>query len=270
MVDSLWRIDAVSDGELLSAHDAVRNQPAEQVEELLGIPVGQKIPIPVFGFLLRSPTMTVLVDTGGGETARPSHGRILESLHALGVEASDVDHVVLTHIHPDHSNGLTDREGKAVFPNAGLLIHENEVNFWLGTLPANASDRLTRNFRNAKRSLGPYIERLRTVKGGEGLPGIEAVPAPGHTPGHCSWRVSGTTGPVLVWGDIVHFAKLQVPLPQTALIFDVDPEMAAATRMRVFDTVSNEGLALAGAHFDAPGFARLERSRAGYTLLPDT
>lgn len=270
MSGTVWMIDAVFDGDLLSNHEAVRNQPLERVEELLGVPRGQPVAIPVFGFLLRTPTATVLIDAGGGEGARPSHGNMVARLAELGVAAGDIDHVVLTHIHPDHSNGLVDLAGQAVFPNAGIIVHENEANFWLGELPANASERLARNFRNARRALDPYAGRLRTVAAGEGLPGLQAVPAHGHTPGHCSWRIDTAGGPVLAWGDIVHFAKLQVPLPETALVFDVDPEAAAATRRRFFQAVSDEGLLLAGAHFAPPGFARLERSGSGYTLVSDT
>ena len=46
---------------------------------------------------------------GSGTTMGPTCGRLPDTLHEAGIELADVDTILLTHIHPDHSNGLTTR-----------------------------------------------------------------------------------------------------------------------------------------------------------------
>ena len=53
------------------------------------------------------------------------------NLAAAGIDPASVDGVLLTHVHPDHSNGLTDvATGARLFPNAEVIVHENEINHW--------------------------------------------------------------------------------------------------------------------------------------------
>jgi metal-dependent hydrolase (beta-lactamase superfamily II) len=59
-------------------------------------------------------------------------GRLPDNLAMAGIALEDVDAIVLTHVHPDHSNGITSDDGKALFPNAEIIVHENEIAFWFG------------------------------------------------------------------------------------------------------------------------------------------
>jgi glyoxylase-like metal-dependent hydrolase (beta-lactamase superfamily II) len=83
---------------------------------------------------------------------------------------------------------------------------------------------------------------------------------PGHTPGHTNWLIQSGGERILIWGDIVHLAPVQLARPEARLIYDVDSELAAATRQRVLDWVASERLVVAGAHLGFPGFGRVERS----------
>jgi glyoxylase-like metal-dependent hydrolase (beta-lactamase superfamily II) len=74
---------------------------------------------------------------------------------------------------------------------------------------------------------------------------------------------------VLIWGDVVHLAAVQVPRPDAALVFDVDPQAARATRRRTFDRVAADRLRVAGAHLDFPGFGYIVRHGAGYRFESD-
>jgi glyoxylase-like metal-dependent hydrolase (beta-lactamase superfamily II) len=196
-------------------------------------------------------------------------GRLPDNLRAIGVAPESIEIILLTHLHPDHSNGLIDREGRPVFPNAQLILHEREAAFWLKREAGEGdNERVRRNLVASKRATAPY--RLRAVADGEALPGITAVLQPGHTPGHTCWLISGGGRRLLIWGDIVHLPKIQVPRPEAALVFDVDPVEAPRTRSRVLDWVSREQLPVGGAHLDAPGFGLFSRNGARYAYAPLT
>jgi glyoxylase-like metal-dependent hydrolase (beta-lactamase superfamily II) len=190
-------------------------------------------------------------------------------LRAAGVSPEQIDHVLLTHIHPDHSNGLINANGQPIYPNAELVVHEREAAFWLDRDPASgATERIRRNIGKAAATTGPYRARMRTVKDGEGLPGVSAVLLPGHTPGHTGWLIHSGRDSVLIWGDLVHLAAVQVPCPDAALVFDVDPQAARETRRRMFDRAAADRQRVAGAHLDAPGIGYIVRHGTGYRFEP--
>jgi glyoxylase-like metal-dependent hydrolase (beta-lactamase superfamily II) len=71
----------------------------------------------------------VLVDTGGGGIGEHT-GKLQTNLETVGVDAMDVDTVLLTHIHPDHVGGTLADDDPA-FPNARYLVPNAEYEFWL-------------------------------------------------------------------------------------------------------------------------------------------
>jgi glyoxylase-like metal-dependent hydrolase (beta-lactamase superfamily II) len=168
-------------------------------------------------------------------------------------------------MHPDHSNGLVDAAGNAVYPNAEIVAHETEARFWLDREElATDSERVKRNTAASRRVFSAYRDRLRRVRDGEALPGVAAFMQPGHTPGHTAWLVQSGAESVLFWGDIVHLAAIQIPYPEAGLVFDVDADMARASRRRVFDWVAADRLRVAGAHLDFPGFGTVTRAGSSY------
>ena len=59
---------------------------------------------------------------------------------AAGLDPLRVSAVVVTHFHVDHINGLTARDGTAVFPHAEIVVPEAEWAFWMddGAMPRAA------------------------------------------------------------------------------------------------------------------------------------
>jgi len=110
---------------------------------------------------------------------------------------------------------------------------------------------------------------MRTVRDGEALPGVSAMLLAGHTPGHTGWLIQSRGERLLIWGDLVHLASIQVPRPDATLVFDVDPQAACATRRRMFDRVAADKLKVAGAHLDFPGFGAIVRKGTGFAFEPD-
>ena len=257
-------VTAVSDGLLQTSLDVLVGLDRADVERLAGCAWDEPIHLPVNAFLVRQGDSLALVDTGAGATRGASLGQLAGNLQELGAAPERISHILLTHFHSDHSNGLVDAAGHAVFPNAELIVHDKDASFWLAPAARDDSDRLHRGRAEAQRAAAPYRDRMRTVSEGAVLPGISAVLQAGHTPGHTGWLVQSNGERLLVWGDIVHLASVQVPRPDAALVFDVDPQAACATRQRVFERVAAERLCVAGAHLDFPGFGSLARDGAGY------
>jgi glyoxylase-like metal-dependent hydrolase (beta-lactamase superfamily II) len=263
-----FTVTAVSDGVLYSNHDVILIDKAES-ERLTGIPYGQPVPLDVNCFLIRHGGRLMISDAGSGHTMGPTLGKLPQNLRAAGIAPEDIEIILLTHLHPDHSLGLVDEAGKAVFPKAELFMHEIEAAFWLDRTPqATDSERVQRGTKAQRIVTAPYRDRIRRIKDGEVLPGISARLRPGHTPGHTNWLIQSGAERLLMWGDIVHLASVQMQRPDATLVFDVNPDVARASRQSVLEEVTAEGITVAGAHLPAPGFGRVTRVGDGYSFAP--
>jgi glyoxylase-like metal-dependent hydrolase (beta-lactamase superfamily II) len=226
--------------------------------------------ITVNAFLLHLGERLVLVDSGCGGAMGPSLGRLSENLAAMGVAPAAIDAVLLTHLHPDHVGGLVDAAGKALLPNAELVVHEAEPPFWQDdTVLAQASEENRGFIQLARTVLAAYRGRVRTIASGEVLPGITAVPEPGHTPGHTGWLIASGADSLLIWGDIVHMPGVQFARPGAGMGFDIDGAQAIATRQRIMDMAATDRLLVAGMHLDFPAFGHLARAGDGYAFIPE-
>jgi glyoxylase-like metal-dependent hydrolase (beta-lactamase superfamily II) len=262
-----FTVTAVSDGVLYSTPDVIQGIDKAESERLTGVKHGERLPLDVNCFLIRHGDRLILSDAGSGLDMQPTLGTLPQNLRSIGVAPEKIDTILLTHFHPDHSLGLMDREGRAVFPNAEIIAHEVEVAFWLDREPQpDDSERLRRNTEQQRRVTAPYRGRIRRVKDGEVLPGITAMLRPGHTPGHTNYLIQSRGERLLIWGDIVHLAAVQLPRPDATLVFDVNPDVARATRQAVFEWVSAERIRVAGAHLPAPGFWRLFRNGGRFAI----
>jgi len=257
-------VTAVSDGVLYSNHDVILGIDKDDSARLTGVPYGQPLPLDVNSFLIRHRGNFILSDAGTGQGLQPVQknlGKLPDNLRAIGVDPSAIDIVALTHLHSDHSMGLLDEAGSKVFPNAELMLHEVEAAFWLDrALQPGDSERIVTNSKKQRALTAPYRDRIRRIKDGEVLPGITAMLRPGHTPGHTNWLIQSGSERLLIWGDIVHLAAVQLARPEARLIYDVDTDLAARTRAEVLDWAAREKLVVAGAHLGFPGFGRVTRS----------
>ena len=222
----------------------------------------------VYGFLLRLGDRHALIDTGAGRLMSAELGRLDAALRAQGVAPEQIDYVFMTHVHRDHFGGLVDEAGQAAFPNAQLLLHEKEAAFWLDTRLEDMPQRARRYRDAACQALALYAPRLRRIKDGEGMSGVSARLAPGHTPGHTVWLVQSGGQSLLAWGDLIHLAPIHLPAPHIAMEYDLDPATALATRRRVLDWVAADNILVAGAHLPAPGIGAIVRSGSAYAFSP--
>ncbi len=266
-----FSVTAVSDGVLYSNHDVILGLDRADRERLTGIPYGQPVPLDVNCFLIRHGGRLMLSDAGSGHTMGPTLGKLPENLRALGVAPEAIDVILLTHLHPDHSLGLVDEGGQPIFPNAELIMHSVEAAFWLDRAERpDDTERVARNTKAQRVVTAPYRDRIRRVTDGEVMPGIAAMLAPGHTPGHTNWLIQSGNDRLLIWGDIVHLASVQMARPDATLVFDVEPNVARATRERVLAMAAKERLTVAGAHLPAPGFGGLVPEGQGFAYVPES
>ena len=106
-------------------------------------------------------------------------------------------------------------------------------------------------FEGDKASLKPYKAAGRFVPfddGPELEPGIRAIPAPGHTPGHTAFMLESTGQKLLVWGDVVHVAPIQFPDPAVSVEYDTNPKQAESTRETIFSEGAQSGFWIGAAH----------------------
>ncbi len=264
-------VTAISDGFLDGTLDVLRNISQEDARRILDESFRPARRTAVNAFLVYSAGRLALIDTGSGNYLLPTAGKVLANLAAAGVDPASIETVLLTHMHPDHSAGLTDpATGRRCFPNAELVVHENEPRHWFddGKM-AGVTERVKElYFRCAREQTTPYKERWRLFQKGDVFPGVTAMPCHGHTPGHTSFMISSGQEQLLIWGDTVHVPEVQTARPEVCMEFDTDAEAAAATRRRVFDMVATDRLLVTGMHLHFPGFAHLARRASGYQLVP--
>src|SRR5581483_4591475 len=159
-----FTVTAVSDGVLYSNHDVILGVDKGESARLTGVPYGQPLPLDVNSFLIRHNGKLMLSDAGTGQGLQPVQknlGKLPENLRALGAPPEAIDIIMLTHLHADHSPGLVDEQGRAVFPRAELFVHEVEAAFWLDrTLQPNDSERIVGNSKRQRATLAPYQGRI--------------------------------------------------------------------------------------------------------------
>lgn len=238
-----------------------------------GVPTKDTMRIDINAFLIETADRKLLVDTGCGDKMGPTVNRLLESLKAVGVAPSEIDTVLCTHIHPDHTNGLIDPVGAAAFQNAEIAVQQDELAFWLSRENlAAAPDEMKPYFEMAHAAFGPYRDRIRTFKGGEEVAkGISTLPLFGHTPGHSGYLIdAGGNQQMLIWGDCVHSIDVQGERPEVTFAADTDQAAARETRLRLYDQVVADNIMVTGMHVTFPGFGHMRKSGGKYSYVPAT
>jgi glyoxylase-like metal-dependent hydrolase (beta-lactamase superfamily II) len=265
-------VTAISDGYLDGTLDVMRNVDLDKARQILTEAFRPARRTSVNTFLIHSRGRTAIVDTGSGNYLQPTAGFVQRNLAGAGIDPKSIDTVLLTHMHPDHSAGLTDMSnGQLLFPNAELVMHENEPAYWFDDGEMSKADERARQlyFLAGREQVEPYRKRMRLFREGEVFPGVTAVPSLGHTPGHTAYLIASGSDQLMIWGDTVHVPEVQTAFPEAGMAFDTDLAAAASSRKRMFDRVSADGILIAGMHLHFPAFSRLARRGDAYALYPE-
>lgn len=214
--------------------------------------------------LLESGGKRVLFDNGLGSERLygPDSGKLLASLAEAGVDLASIDGMVLTHAHSDHCWGTMGDDGTPNFPNATLYISNAEMDYWQSNPPG---ERRQRSIAGVRKHLLPLRDRMRFIRDGEEfLPGVQAWFTPGHTPGHMAFLFSGGW---CLTGDVAFHDPISYAFPEAESAFDVDPQLAVATRRRLLDRLVDERMQVIGYHHPWPGLGRVERAAGTFRFI---
>ncbi|HSB87797.1 MAG TPA: N-acyl homoserine lactonase family protein [Ilumatobacteraceae bacterium] len=184
---------------------------------------------------IRDEHQTVVVDTGADPamTLERKRSPLFENpanvLGRLGVDAGQVEHVVLTHLHWDHAGGVR------LFPRATFYVQAAEFRFWtadpIAARPpfANLADPASLEYLTSLEG----TERLVLIDGdAQILPGIECLLAPGHTPGIQAVAVDTARGRAILGSDCAHvFRNIQHDWP-SAFSMDLAACLRSFDRLR--------------------------------------
>ncbi|AMJ67808.1 MBL fold metallo-hydrolase [Hymenobacter sp. PAMC 26628] len=223
------------------------------------------------GYLLELGTRLVLIDTGAGDLLGPTTGHLLAGLRAAGYQPEQVTDVLLTHLHSDHAGGLV-TGGQRVFPNATLHVSQADLDYCLSDARVQQAPASARPyFLAARAALVPYqaAGKVQAFTGAITLfPGLQAQPAPGHTPGHTSYVLASQGQKLAFLGDVLHAVAVQLPQPAVSLLGDTDQARSAATRQQAAADAARLGYWVALAHTSFPGIGHVRPAGQGYEWVP--
>jgi len=255
----------------------VRNVPKEEVlaaAEAAYLPKGM-VTIPFNPQLVNTGSKLVLIDCGNGianfEPSKGAVGRTMQNLAAAGVDPKNVDVVLMSHLHPDHTNGIRAADGSMAFPNAEIMVPAKDWEFWTSDENAakQTSDAMKNFFANVKKVYAGIESKVTKYDWGkEVVPGITSVAAPGHTPGHTAFAVASGGSTIMIQSDVTNIPELFLRNPDWHIAFDVDPVAAQETRHKFYDMAAAEKATVVGFHFTFPSIGHVEKDGTKYRLIP--
>ena len=256
----------------------VKNVPKEEAmaaAEAAYMPKGM-VTVPFNPQLINTGGKLVLIDCGNGiatyEPSKGAVGRTLQNLAAAGVDPKSVDVVLMSHLHPDHTNGIRALDGSMAFPNAEIMVPAKDWEFWMSeenAAKAESNQMMKNYFANVRKIYAGIESKVtRYDWGKEVVPGITSIATPGHTPGHTAFAVASGDAKVLIQSDVTNIPEFFLRNPDWHVAYDVDPVIAQETRHKFYDMAAAEKALVVGFHFTFPSIGHVERDGTKYRLVP--
>jgi glyoxylase-like metal-dependent hydrolase (beta-lactamase superfamily II) len=244
------QVIGLSDGAFFMA-EGFMNRPGLQhdFEDAQGVAA-----MPLASFLLPG-ERNILIDTGLGDRRNRilCGGALLDEIATAGFVPSDIDEVAVSHLHLDHDGWIANADASPVFPNARYWIGRGDFeHFVAGDDPALERFRLAPHLLEALKSLHAAGRVNLIDDTAELQPGVVAIPAPGHTPGHLVFAIGDHHQRLLILGDSMYCPEQLTDADLTA-VHDVDPGLARRTRESIQREMERHGTSAVGCHF--PGLA---------------
>jgi glyoxylase-like metal-dependent hydrolase (beta-lactamase superfamily II) len=234
-----------------------------------------KVILCVQSYIVRTRHHNILIDTCvGNHKPRPSrpawHMRTSDqyerNLAATGLGVGDIDYVMCTHLHVDHTGWNTRLEnGRWVptFPKARYLFADRELAYWTEQEKANPGE-----WPWITDSVLPIVaaNRAETVKSDHVLNDlVRLIPTPGHTIDHFSVHVGEPGQDAVIAGDLLH-SPIQARYPELGMRADYDSAEAGRSRRKVLERFCDSSTLLCTVHFPEPSVGRIGRWDDGFRI----
>lgn len=269
-----FEITVLSDGALKAPKPEaiVVNQPFSEVQKALEaahLPKDQIINV-FTPFVVNTGKKLVLFDAGFNDNGPAGVGAMAGNMAAAGIDPKSIDTVIISHFHPDHISGLRNKAGQAVYPNAEIMVPAGEWAFWRDDGEMSKSAEVWKpTFMHTRRVFDPIAKDLKRFElGKEVVPGVTAVDARGHSPGHTSFVIASGNAKLLYIADASSAPALFARNPDWHLWADMDKAMAVASRKRLLDMAAAERMPIAGYHYPFPAVGYIAKEGNGYAFTP--
>jgi glyoxylase-like metal-dependent hydrolase (beta-lactamase superfamily II) len=234
------------------------------------------VTVPFNPQLINTGSKLVLIDCGLGAgmhtPTKGAVGRTVQNLAAAGIDAKSIDIVLMSHLHPDHTNGIRAPDGGMAFPNAEIMVPANDWAFWMSdenAAKAESNQMMKDYFANVRKIYSGIENKVTKYDWGkEVAPGITAVDTHGHTPGHTSFVVASGSSKILIQSDVTNIPEFFLRNPDWHVAYDIDPVTAVHTRRKFYDMASAEKALVIGFHFSFPSLGYVEKDGTKYRLVP--
>lgn len=269
-----FEVTALFDGHFNLDEKLLKDLPAKELQKLKERSLITKTNFltSVSAYLVNTGKQLILVDAGSATCFGQEQGQLPANLKAAGYSPEQVDLIVITHMHGDHICGATRSDGYALFPNAMLMVNQDDAKFWLNEeIDAKAPKEMQGFFKMARDSVHAYQAngKFKTFAAGEQLaPGMQVLDTRGHTPGHSSYQFTSQGQSLVVIGDLIHAHAVQLPRPQTGIVFDNDGKAAIPMRKQIFDNAAKNKTWVAASHMPFPGIGQVRSEGKSYVWLP--
>ena len=206
------------------------------------------------------------------EPSKGAVGRTLQNLAAAGVDPKSIDIVLMSHLHPDHTNGIRAADGSMAFPNAEIMVPAEDWEFWTSdenAAKAQSSEMMKNYFANVKKIFAGIESKVTKYEWGkEVAPGITSISDA--RPYARAYRVRGASGnsKILIQSDVTNIPELFLRNPDWHVAFDVDGPLAQETRHKFYDMAAAEKMTVVGFHFTFPSIGHVEKDGNKYRLIP--
>jgi glyoxylase-like metal-dependent hydrolase (beta-lactamase superfamily II) len=256
----------------------VKNVPKAEAlaaAEAAYMPAGM-VTVPFNPQLINTGSKLILIDSGNGiatyEPTKGAVGRTLQNLAAAGVDPKSIDIVLMSHLHPDHTNGIRAADGSMAFPNAEIMVPAVDWAFWMNdenAAKAQSNEMMKNYFANVKKIYAGIESKVTKYEWGkEVAPGITSISAPGHTPGHTAFAIASGNSKILLQSDVTNIPELFLRNPDWHVAYDVDGDLAQTTRHKFYDMAAAEKAMVVGFHFTFPSIGHVEKDGTKYRLIP--
>lgn len=248
------------------------------VEDVKGALTASKLPDNSIPNLFNIPVArvggkTILFDAGTGGQLAPTAGTMTANMKAAGIDPESVDLVLISHFHPDHITGLMAKDtNAAIYPKAEIVMPEIEYNWWTDASVFTKLPEARHGLAKRIQAVFPAWKTSGKIKlvgdNAQVAPGVRAIHAPGHTPGHMAFHVSSGNAQLLVLADVVTYNPVFLRNPGWHPAFDADGAVAEANRRKLLDRAIADKMMVTAYHFVAPATGTIVKDGAGYAFNP--